>query len=215
MDHPQGWSWQTVEGRLREIRQDLWGLLDGSEDSSRVQPLVSTQPGGADPPNDGNQPTQAQIDAAVEKYTGYLVVQTDGRSMTIRVSYRAWTPERAAAVANAHIDSYRNVEVKAKEMAAQRANSALTAQVAELRRPLQGAEMAVTRYREEHRLTGAARDSAGVSVQLTALNSQLIAARADLAESEARAARIGAGGDSLPEVVAFCNISGVGGQEAP
>ena len=26
---------------------------------------------------------------------GYLLVQTDGHSMTIRVSYRAWSPERA------------------------------------------------------------------------------------------------------------------------
>jgi uncharacterized protein involved in exopolysaccharide biosynthesis len=90
--------------------------------------------------------------------------------------------------------------VKAKEMAAQRANSALTAQVAALRQQLQGAEMAVTRYREEHRLTGAARDSAGVSAQLAGLNSQLIAARADLAESEARAARIGAGVIAYPRL---------------
>jgi succinoglycan biosynthesis transport protein ExoP len=214
MDHPQGWSWQTVEGRLREIRQDLGELLDGSKDDTRRQPQVITQPSDANPPNDANQPTQAQIDAAVEKYTGYLAVQTDGRSMTIHVSYRAWTPERAAAVANAHIDSYRNVEVKAKEMAAQRANSALTAQVAALRQQLREAEMAVTRYREEHHLTGAARDSAGVSAQLAGLNSQLIAARADLAESETRAARIGAGGDSLPEVVASGTISGLRGQEA-
>jgi polysaccharide biosynthesis transport protein len=214
MDHPQGWSWQTVEGRLREIGQDLWGLAGGSEDNARELPLASAQPSDANPPNDANQPTQAQIDEAVEKYTGYLVVGTDGRSMTIRVSYRAWTRERAAVVANAHIDSYRNVEVKAKEMAAQRANSALTAQVAALRQQLQGAEMAVTRYREEHHLTGAARDSGGVSAQLAGLNSQLIAARADLAESEARAARIGAGGDSLPEVVASGTISGLRGQEA-
>jgi polysaccharide biosynthesis transport protein len=214
MDHPQGWSWQTVEERLREIRQDLWRLAGGSEDNARELPLVITQPSDANPPNDANQPTQAQIDRAVETYTGYLAVQTDGRSMTIHASYRAWTPERAAAVANAHIDSYRNVEVKAKMVAAQRANSALTAQVAELRQQLQGAEMAVTRYREEHHLTGAARDSGGVSAQLAGLNSQLINARADLAESEARAARIGAGGDSLPEVVASGTISGLRGHEA-
>src|SRR5713101_9372523 len=214
MEYPQGWNWQTVEQRLREIRQDLWGLLGGSEDSSREQPLVSAQPGDANPPNDANQPTQAQIDEAVETYTGYLLVQTYGHSMTIRVSYRAWTRERAAAVANAHIDSYRNVEVKAKVMAAERANSALTSQVAELRQQLQAAEMAVTRYREEHRLIGAARDSAGVSQQLAALNSQLITARAELAENEARAARIGAGGDSLPEVVASGTISALRGQEA-
>ena len=136
--------------------------------------------------------------------------------MTIRVSYRALTPERAATVVNAHIDSYRNLEVKTKVTAAERANSALTAQVAELRQQLQTAEAAITRYREEHHLTGAAKDSAGVSAQLTALNSQLISARADLAETEARAARIGAGAgsDSLPEVVASGTVSGLRAQEA-
>src|SRR5882757_6802317 len=44
MDYPQGWSWQTVEGRLREIRQDLWELLHGSEDDTRELPLASAQP---------------------------------------------------------------------------------------------------------------------------------------------------------------------------
>jgi uncharacterized protein involved in exopolysaccharide biosynthesis len=53
--------------------------------------------------------------------------------MTILVNYRALTPERAAAIVNAHIDSYRNLEVKAKVAAAESANSALTTQVAELR----------------------------------------------------------------------------------
>ena len=210
MEYPKGWNSQIAEARISEMWRDIRGLGNGPEDSSREQPIVSAQPGGADPS------TQAQIDAAVETYTGYLTVGTDGHSMTIRVSYLAWTPERAATVVNAHMDSYRNVEVKAKVAAAERANSALTSQVAELRQQLQAAEMAVTRYREEHRLIGAARDSAGVSQQLAALNSQLITARAELAENEARAARIGAGaaGDSLPEVVASGTISGLRGQEA-
>ena len=145
-------------------------------------------------PSDANPPTQAQIDGDGRGIRGLSGGRAhDGHSMTIRVSYRAWTPERAAAIVNAHIDSYRNLEVKTKVAAAERANSALTAQVAELRQQLQAAEAAVTRYREEHHLTGAAKDSAGVSQQLTALNSQLITARADIAENEARAARIGAG----------------------
>jgi Mrp family chromosome partitioning ATPase len=136
--------------------------------------------------------------------------------MTIRLSYRALTRERAADVVNAHIDSYRNVEVKAKVAAAERANSALRTQVADLRQKLQVAEAAVTRYREEHHLTGAAKDSAGVSQQLAALNTQLITTRAELAESEARAARIGAGAaaESLPEVVASGTVAGLRGQEA-
>ena len=212
MEYPKGWNWQTVEERLGEMRQDLWGLVSGSEDILRENAGSSN----ANPANDGNQPTQAQIDAAVEKYTRYLTVTNDGHSMTIRVSYRAWTPERAAAVVNAHIDSYRNAEVKTKVAAAEHANSALSAQVVELRQQLQAAEGAITRYREEHHLTGAARDSAGVSQQLAALNNQLIAAQADLAENEARVARIrvGAAGESLPEVVASGTISGLRGQEA-
>src|SRR5215469_2765144 len=202
-EYPGGWDWRTVEMRLR----DLVGFPDRAEDTGQ-------SPGANSQPDDANPPTQAQIDAAVEAYANYLSVTTDGRSMTIRVSYRAWTPERAAAIVNAHVDSYRNFEVKTKVTAAERANSALTAQVSELRKQLQDAETAVTRYRDEHHLTGAAKDSAAVSQQLVALNNQLIAARAELAENEARAARIGAGGESLPEVVNSGTMSALRSQEA-
>src|SRR6516165_9580659 len=56
-EYPKGWNWQTVEERLRNIWQDLWGLPNGSEGSSPEQPLMSTQP------SDANSPTQEQIDA--------------------------------------------------------------------------------------------------------------------------------------------------------
>jgi uncharacterized protein involved in exopolysaccharide biosynthesis/Mrp family chromosome partitioning ATPase len=209
-EYPKGWSWQIVEARLGKIWQDIWALSSSPEDSSSDRPVSSTQP------SDVNQPTQVQIDGTVGAYAGFLVVSNDGHSLTISVSYRALTPERAATVVNAHIDSYRNLEVKGKVTAAEHANAALTTQVAELRQQLKAAETAVTRYREEHHLTGAAKDSAGVSAQLTALNSQLITARADLAENEARAAGIGAGAgsDSLPEVVTSGSVIGLRGQEA-
>jgi uncharacterized protein involved in exopolysaccharide biosynthesis/Mrp family chromosome partitioning ATPase len=210
MEYPHGWSWQTVEERLDGTWRSIWGP---SSDTGNMPP---DQPAVGNPPAEANPPTQAQIDGAVLTYQGNLAVVNDGHSMTIRISYLAWTPERAAAVVNAHIDSYRNLDVKAKMTAAEHANSALTSQVAELRQQLQAAEAVVTRYREEHHLTGAAKDSAGVSSQLTALNSQLITARADLAENEARAARIsaGSGSDSLPEVVASGTVSALRGQEA-
>jgi uncharacterized protein involved in exopolysaccharide biosynthesis/Mrp family chromosome partitioning ATPase len=209
-EYPKGWSWQIVQARLSGIWHDIWGLPSGPEDSSSDRPVLSTQP------SDANPPTQAQIDGTVGAYAGLLAISNDGHSMTISVSYRALTPERAATVVNVHIDSYRNLEVKAKVAAAERSNSALTTQVAELRQQLQTAELAITRYREEHHLTGAAKDSAGVSAQLTALNSQLIALRAEIAENEKRAAGIGAGAgsDSLPEIVASGTISALRGQEA-
>ncbi|HEX4210176.1 MAG TPA: hypothetical protein VHY56_07285, partial [Candidatus Binataceae bacterium] len=213
MDYPSGWTWQTAKARLdqtwRGIR-DMWGTDGGAENSSGAQPIVDPQP------NKANPPTQAQVDGAVSAYSGSLIAVNDGHSNTIHVTYRAWTPERAAAIVNAQMDSYRNLEVQAKVDAAEHANSALSSQVAGLRQQLQTAEAAISRYRVEHHLTGAAKDSGGVSAQLAALNSQLISAQADLAESQARAARItsSAGPDNLPEVVNSGTIGGLRGQEA-
>jgi polysaccharide biosynthesis transport protein len=208
MEYPKGWSWQTLDARLDEIWRDLWGLPSSPQNSVR-------KPAAKDIPSDLVQaPTRAEIDGAVEAYKGFLGVDTDGHSMTIRVSFKAFTPETAAAVVNAHIDSYRNFEVQTKVAAADHANSALRSKVAELRKQLQAAEFAVSHYREEHNLTGAATDRAGVSAQLAALNSQLITARAELAENQTRAAAIGAGGSELPEVVTSGTISGLRSQEA-
>ena len=214
MEYPYGWNWHTVEARLeniwRGVSEFVSGVESGPQDSSGGQPTESAQPRHVDPP------TQAQIDAAVGIYSSYLTVSNDQHSMTIRVSYRALSPERAAAIVNAHMDSYRDLEVNNKIKAAEHANSALSAQVAELRQKLQTAEVAVTRYRGEHHLSGAAKDSTGVSQQLVMLNSQLITAQAELAENQVRAARIGAGAGSetLPEVVGSGTVSALRGQEA-
>jgi polysaccharide biosynthesis transport protein len=209
MEHPYGWSWSTVEARLGAEWRDITGLRSDLKNYPGKQP-VSPQS------SDGRPPSQAEIDSIVGAYAGYLTVSNDGHSMTLRVSYRALSPEHAAAVVNAHMASYRNVEVKTKVAAAEHANAALRSQVTDLQQQLQVAEAAIARYRAEHGLTGAAMDTGGVSAQLASLNSQLLAARADLAESQARAAEIGAGtgGDAVPEVVSSATISGLRGQEA-
>ena len=204
------WSWNTVKVRLSRKWRSLWGLANDPKDSPPEQPIIGAQP------SDANSPSQAEIDGIVGAYAGYLTVTNDGHSMTLHVSYRALSPEHAAAVVNAHMDSYRNVEVKTKVAAAEHANAALRSQVTDLQEKLQVAEAAIARYRAEHGLTGAAMDTGGVSSQLASLNSQLLAARADLAETQARAAEIGAGtgGDTVPEVVSSGTISGLRGQEA-
>jgi polysaccharide biosynthesis transport protein len=207
---PGGWSWQNLEAHVRA----RLGIPQVTETTAR-EPLSA---GIVD--NDLEKPPQDQIDEAVEKYKRYLGVQTDGHSMTIRVSYQAWTPERAAAIANAHLESYQRLQVQAKTTAARNANSWLANQVTELQNQLQSAESEVARYREDHHLTGVAKDSAALSQQLAALNSQLIAAQADLAETESRAARVGAraetrtAADTVPEVVASPTIQLLRGQEA-
>ena len=210
MEHPYGWRWQRVEARLGEIWRNISGIRDDPEDGSRKQPISRT------PPADATPPSQTEIDSLVGAYAGYLTVSNDGHSMTLHVSYRALTPERAAAVVNAQMNSYRNFEVSTKVAAADHANAALRSQVAQLQQQLQTADAAIAGYRAEHGLTGAAEDRGGVSAQLTALNSELITARADLAENVARAAEIGAGAGSetLPEVVGSGTIGGLRGQEA-
>ena len=205
---PGGWSWQNFDTHVRA----KLGIA-GDAEMTALEPALSKTPD-----DNVDKPAQAQIDEAVEKYKGYLDVQTDGHSMTLRVSYRAWTPERAAAIVNAHLESYQRLQVQAKTAAARNANSWLASQVTELRNQLQTAEVAIARYRVDHHLTGAAKDNAALSQQLATLNSQLITAQADLAESEARAARIAvradARADSVPEVVASPTIQLLRGQEA-
>jgi uncharacterized protein involved in exopolysaccharide biosynthesis/Mrp family chromosome partitioning ATPase len=203
------WTWQLVETRLGEIWRG-WELSSSPGDDGSGNRSVEVSL-----PSDVAQPTQAQIDATVGAYAGHLGALNDAASNTIHVTYSALTPERAAAIVNAHIDSYRNLEVKTKVDAAEHANAALTAQAAELRQQLLAAEAAVTRYREEHRLTGAAKNSGGVSDQLAALHAQLISVRAEIAENQARAAGIGGGtgNDSLPEVVGSGAVAGLRSQE--
>src|SRR5262249_31310246 len=152
----------------RETWRGIWGLPRTSGDGSPESSAVRSEP------SDANPPTQSQMDGTVVAYAGFLDAGNDAASNTIRVTYRALTPERAAAIVNAHIDSYRNLDEKTKVDAAGHANAALTAQAAQLRQQLLAAEAAVTRYREEHRLTGAAKNSGGVSDQLAALHGQLV-----------------------------------------
>jgi len=212
--YPGGWSWQTLKTRLG----NMWGVEGGPDAASRESALERVRPDAAD------APMEAQIDLAVNKYGDHLLVQTDGHSMTIEVSYRAWTPQLAAEIVNTHIKSYQRLQVQAKAAAAQEANSWLKRQVAELQNQLQVVEAAVSQYREDHHLTGTAKDNTALSEQLASLNAQLITARADLAESEARAARMGnhrggtnidskRGGDSIPEVVNSQTITALRAQE--
>src|SRR5690348_14876489 len=127
---PQGWNQQLAEARLDEMWRDFLGLRRSPENSPHDKPVVSAQPSDATPP------TQEEIDATVSAYLGNLSVLNDGHSMTMRVAYKALTPERAARIVNAHMSSYQDFGVKVKEAAAERAHSALITQVAQLRQQL-------------------------------------------------------------------------------
>jgi len=204
-----GWSWQILRSRLQMIIKELHRSENIPDSALRGNPSGNSE-----------VPSQAAIDRLVESYMRNLSVSNDGHSMTIRVSYRARTPERAAEVVNAHLQSYENLRRESEAAAAKRANSWLTSRVAELRTELQAVETAIGQYRQQHHLIGAAPESGALSTQLAALNAQLIAAQADLAESEAKAGQVDAGATrndnaaGVPEVVASPTIRVLREQEA-
>ncbi len=85
-EYPKGWNWPTAKMRLGELWDSVRELVTSSETSSgeQPQPLATVEPGdanapnSADAPSDANPPTQAEIDNAVEAYSGYLLVETMG-----------------------------------------------------------------------------------------------------------------------------------------
>src|SRR5215472_2127930 len=78
-EYPRGWTWQNVGPHFRELLGIDGGTKDGSDEPS---PVTAQS-------DDAVAPTQAQVDDAIGKYGRYLLVGTDGNSVTIRVSYRA------------------------------------------------------------------------------------------------------------------------------
>jgi len=116
---------------------------------------------------------------------GKVSFQPMGDSQVIRITVSALDPKIAAAIANDFPEVFIVDQLEAKFEATQKANSWLTEQLAELETKVSESERAVIIYREEHGM--AATDSTDIlDAQLSELNSQLIIARAEKAEIDAR-----------------------------
>ena len=114
-----------------------------------------------------------------------LSVQAVEGSNVINISFSSLNPKTAALLANEIPEAYIVDQLEAKFEATEKANSWLTEQLAELEVKVVESERAVEIYRDQYGLA----DTSGSSLadaQLSELNSQLIVARASLAEVEAR-----------------------------
>jgi capsular exopolysaccharide synthesis family protein len=121
--------------------------------------------------------------------TGILIsklsVSSVDYSNVINISFSSLNPETAARLANEMPEAYIVDQLEAKFEATEKANSWLTEQLSELEVKVVESERAVEIYRDQYGLA----DTSGSSLadaQLSELNSQLIVARASLAEVEAR-----------------------------
>ncbi len=128
---------------------------------------------------------ERQIVSAINILLGGLSLTNEDYSNVIKVNYVSPNPEIAAMIANELPEAYIVATLQAKYDSTEKATKWLSEQLNELRQEVEDAERAVELYRSEHGLT----DVGGtglVTEQLSVLNSQLIIARAERAEAEAR-----------------------------
>lgn len=152
----------------------------------------------------------------VDEYLQHLTVRSDGRSLSIRLVFRSEDPQVAAKVVNTHADLYLYSQLEAKFDATKRANTWLTQRVDELRGQVRTAEEAVQTYREQHNLVGSTENMSVFAQQLSDMNTQLVQARAERSQAEARLNQVKSNQniDSLPEVLNSVTIQRLREQEA-
>jgi capsular exopolysaccharide synthesis family protein len=157
-------------------------------------------------PRTAEEEENAAIGSVVSAFIGHLNVSNDRRSYSILVNFTSEDPEKAAVIANAVADQYLVDQLEAKFEATRRATAWLNERLADLREKVKESETALQAYKEQANLI----DNQGQTVsaqQLSELNSQLILARTERAQTEARLRRVRelvktGGVESSPDVLA-------------
>jgi len=125
----------------------------------------------------GPSAQDAAVARAVDILQRRMKVARQGTTFLVDINVNSVSPRKAAELANTIADSYFDEQVRAKNDATKIASNWLNGQLDELKSRVVASEKAVEDYRAANNLTV----SQGVTVndqQLTDLNNQLIAARA-------------------------------------
>ncbi len=163
---------------------------------------------------------EQQIAAAAGILLGKLSVEALEWGNGVNLTISSLDPNTAARLANEYPEAYIVDKLEARFEAAEKANTWLAEQLQELEIKVVESERAVEIYREEHGLA----ESSGLNIldtQLSELNSQLIIARAELAEVDARLAQLrrllqggGQGVETAAEVMSSTLVQQLRVQEA-
>jgi len=137
-----------------------------------------------------DQSPQGLRNAEIETFLKHLSVEAVGLSTAISVTFTSHDPQKSARIANAVADAYIETETDADLTTSRAATAWLSERIRQLSRQVQAAESNVQAYKAEHDLNETADGSSIVDQQLTAINTQLVDARSDLAEKQANDGRI-------------------------
>lgn len=125
----------------------------------------------------------------IENFRRQLTVKRIGLSYVIDLGYKSTDPKEAAIAANQVAEAYIVDQLESKYQATRRASVWMQDRINELRDQALAADRAVQNYKNTHNIVDTGRGLVN-DQQLTELNSQLIAARALLAEATARYDRV-------------------------
>lgn len=183
--------------------------------------LAAFNPFAASGASTGPLTEEARLSAlharVVESLLETLNVARVGRSRAIEIKFTSAQPEVAAEFVNGLADAYLADQLDAKYEATEQAQTYLDARVAELRQKVQAAERRIEAFRARAGLIGVGERSVA-SEQLTGLNTQLVLARTERAEADARLGQVrrltrSGRRDALAEVLAAPLIVDLRGRE--
>ncbi len=166
----------------------LAALTDPINNLMRVIPsqwLIATGLAKEPPPALESDAPQLGREAALTVFAGDLVVSNEPGSYLINVNFSSKDRQKAALIANRIAEMYSSDQLNKKLVATDRASDWLEGRLAELRKEVEQADHAVADYRANNNLF----DAQGQLLndqELSSINQQLTAARADLAEQQAK-----------------------------
>ena len=152
------------------------------------------------------------VEAAAELVRSGLLVKREGLSYAINLAYRSNDAKTSALVANAVADAYVGGQVQASQAVRGNDIRMLRARLDQLRGDVLKAEADVARYRASSDLVSITDNDTIAQQELSTLNNELAAARAEMAASKGRASANGGENGSL--VNASPVISDLRGQVA-
>ena len=138
----------------------------------------------------GHDDPNRRRDAIIDNFLKRLTVDTVGLSTTLDVDFTARDPEKAARIADAVADTYVADQVNTKFEATARTTQWLIDRIQRLAAQVQASEAAVQQYKAEHDLNDTGEGNSIVDQQMGAISTQLVTARAELAQKQAIYARV-------------------------
>lgn len=225
---PSGQEQQTTQTRIEDDAVETQvELLRSRSLAARVVDnagLVNNEVWNPEVRNRSRAFTPAQAarerEAVIERVRNALEIERSGSTYVIGITATAPTAESAAELANETAAAFLQTREEARRASLDRSIDWLTRRTEELQAELERKEAAVEAYRAEAGLLNAANGSALSQQQVTDVQAAVLAARADLAEREARLAEVirlrdSSGAiDTLPSALASETIAQLRAREA-